>query len=197
MNSPFFSIIVPVYNVGKYISKCLDSILSQEFYDFELIIVNDGSIDTTQEICDEYVKKYNNCFLHNIKNGGVSLARNFGLKAAKGNYVWFVDGDDWIEPNSLSILNKALENENLEMLGFYENRFLENQNQFIKSNSLQNISKTDGNNYLKLSQRFVSPLWVYIYNKRFIVEHGISFIDILFNRFSETLLRINELFLTL
>lgn len=92
------SIIVPVYNVEKFIDKCLYSLVNQTLQDIEIIIVNDGSTDNSQNIIDEYVKNYSNKLVSlNKENGGLSDARNFGLKHASGEYVGFVDSDDFID----------------------------------------------------------------------------------------------------
>ena len=94
---PKISIIVPVYNVEKYLRKCVDSILNQTFKDFELILVDDGSIDTSGKICDEYNLKDNRIKAIHKENGGLSSARNAGLDIAQGEYIGFVDSDDWVE----------------------------------------------------------------------------------------------------
>jgi glycosyltransferase involved in cell wall biosynthesis len=96
-NNPVLSIIIPVYNVQKYLSKCIDSILTQTFRNFELILINDGSDDGSAEICKQYERKDKRIKYINKNNGGVSSARNLGLKLAIGEYIGFVDGDDWIE----------------------------------------------------------------------------------------------------
>ena len=101
---PKISIIVPVYNVEKYIRKCLDSILNQTFKDFELILVDDGSLDNSGKICDDYALKDNRIKVIHKKNGGLSSARNAGLDVAQGDYIGFVDSDDWIEPDMYEIL---------------------------------------------------------------------------------------------
>lgn len=94
---PEISIIVPVYNVEKYLSRCIESILSQSFSDFELILVDDGSTDRSGEICDEFAKKDPRIRVFHKANGGVSDARNAGLDLVTGKYIGFVDGDDYIE----------------------------------------------------------------------------------------------------
>lgn len=92
-----FSVIIPVYNVEKYLSKCIDSILSQKYNDYEIILVDDGSPDLSPKICDEYAVRYCNVRVIHKTNGGLSDARNVGLRYAKGKYVTFVDSDDfWI-----------------------------------------------------------------------------------------------------
>lgn len=95
---PELSIIVPVYKVENYLSKCVDSILAQTFTDYELILIDDGSPDRCGEICDEYASKDNRIRVIHQENKGVSAARNAGLDIAAGTYIGFVDSDDWIEP---------------------------------------------------------------------------------------------------
>ncbi len=105
------SVIIPVYNIDKYISKCLDSIINQSiFNDIEVIVVNDGSTDESYNICLEYSKKYNNIFLFSQKNSGVSSARNYGMKRATGKYIIFIDGDDFIDSNYIELLLVNMDN---------------------------------------------------------------------------------------
>ena len=98
---PFFTVIVPIYNVESCLRRCIDSILCQTFGDFELILVDDGSTDECGTICDEYRKTEHRILVIHKENGGLSSARNAGLKKAEGKYVYFCDSDDWIEPNLL------------------------------------------------------------------------------------------------
>ena len=106
------SIIVPVYQVEKYIRKCIESIQAQTFSDFELILVDDGSKDASGKICDEYAKKDDRIKVIHKKNEGVALARNDGIKLSKGKYVCFIDGDDWIEKFMIeNCMNRILDTE--------------------------------------------------------------------------------------
>ena len=98
------SIIVPIYNVEKYLKRCIDSILNQTFKEFELILVNDGSTDDCGKICDMYKSKDKRVKVIHKKNGGLSSARNVGLNVAKGKYVAFVDSDDYINKNMYEVL---------------------------------------------------------------------------------------------
>lgn len=100
------SIIVPVYNVEKYLNRCLDSIINQSFNDFELILINDGSTDKSGIICDKYAQIDKRVRVIHKKNEGVSLTRNLGISIAKGDYITFIDSDDWIEQD---FLKKAIE----------------------------------------------------------------------------------------
>ena len=121
--------VVPVYNVSPYLCKCVDSLMHQDYRDYEIILVDDGSTDNSPQICDEYVKRVKSEELKDksIKvihqnNGGLSAARNAGLKVAKGQYVCFVDSDDYWEPNVLGELMAQVERDNLDVLRFnYQN----------------------------------------------------------------------------
>ena len=94
--NPKISVIVPVYNVEKYLHRCVDSILAQTFNDFELLLIDDGSKDKSGAICDEYAAKDSRVRVFHKENGGVSSARNLGLENAKGDWIIFIDSDDWI-----------------------------------------------------------------------------------------------------
>lgn len=110
-SNPEISIIVPVYNVEKYLDRCIQSILNQTFKDFELILVNDGSTDCSSMICDKYEKIDRRIVVIHKENGGLSSARNAGLDIAKAKYIGFVDSDDYINENMYEILyNEAIKN---------------------------------------------------------------------------------------
>lgn len=102
------SIIVPIYNVEQYISKCIESILAQTYRDFELILVDDGSTDMCGKICDEYAKQDSRVHVIHQENKGVSAARNAGISLAKGEYIMFVDSDDFITENMLEKMHDCI-----------------------------------------------------------------------------------------
>lgn len=104
---PKISVIVPVYNTEKYLHRCIDSILTQTFTDFELLLINDGSKDNSGAICDEYAAKDSRVRVFHKENGGASSARNVGLENAKGEWVTFVDSDDALQQNALDLLYKS------------------------------------------------------------------------------------------
>lgn len=111
------SVIVPVYNVEKYIDKCLNSLVNQTLKEIEIIVVNDGSPDNSQKIIDRYVKKYPNKVQSYIKeNGGLGSARNYGLKHANGEYISFVDSDDWIDRTALEEMYSLVKKENSDVV---------------------------------------------------------------------------------
>lgn len=106
------SILIPVYNVEKYIERCFDSILKQKYTNFEVICVDDGSTDTSGKICDEYQKKDGRIKVFHIENHGVGYARNYALSLMEGSWFCFIDPDDWIEPEYLSRMYElAVKNE--------------------------------------------------------------------------------------
>lgn len=97
----FFSLILPVYNVERYLSRCIESILQQKFQDFEIILVDDGSTDTSKNLCDFWAEKSRKIKVFHKENGGLASARNYGLKYASGKYIFFIDSDDWIREDAL------------------------------------------------------------------------------------------------
>ena len=109
MEDELISIIVPIYNVEKYLRQCLDSIQNQTYQNFECLLINDGSPDNSADICREYVEKDSRFRYFEKENGGLSDARNHGIRQSKGSYLTFVDSDDWLENDALQLLYGALE----------------------------------------------------------------------------------------
>ena len=115
---PTVSVIIPVYNVEKYLHRCVDSVLNQTFTDFECILVDDGSPDRCPQICDEYAKKDKRIKVIHKQNKGPSDARNAGLDIAIGNYIYFVDGDDYVELSLLERLLEEIRNSGADVIAF-------------------------------------------------------------------------------
>lgn len=114
MSMPFVSIIIPVYNASQHILQCLESVKSQSFTDYEVILVDDGSKDDSAQIITRFIGAHtlSNYRLLQKENGGVSSARNAGIRAAQGQWIAFVDSDDWIDPDYLTLMVSAIrENE--------------------------------------------------------------------------------------
>ncbi len=103
------SVIIPIYNVQDYLARCIDSVLAQTYKDLEIILVDDGSHDTSGDICDEYDLKYRHVRVIHKSNGGLSDARNAGLEIARGEYVTFIDADDYVHPRFVEALMKTIE----------------------------------------------------------------------------------------
>lgn len=112
----FVSIIVPVYDIEEYLVECIESILAQTWKHFEIILVDDGSTDSSGKMCDEYAEKYNCIFVIHKKNGGLSSARNAGIDVARGNYLAFIDSDDVVHPDYLRELVNIVEKENADLV---------------------------------------------------------------------------------
>src|SRR5690625_983787 len=102
------SIIVPIYNTEKYLRECIESLQNQTYNNIEIILVDDGSIDNSLSISQEYANKDKRIILKSIKNSGVSTARNIGLNLVSGNYIMFVDSDDWLEKNTVDVAVQKL-----------------------------------------------------------------------------------------
>lgn len=116
------SIIVPIYNVAPYLRKCVDSLLAQDISDYEIILVDDGSPDECPQICDEYAATHSRIHVIHQENAGLSAARNSGIAIAQGEYIWFVDSDDYVALNILGVLMDQIERDNLDVLRFrYQN----------------------------------------------------------------------------
>ena len=108
MNHPLVSVIVPVYRVENYLRTCIDSILAQTYSDLEVILVDDGSPDGCPAICDEYAKQDARVRVIHQKNAGLSAARNAGLDLCQGEYITFIDSDDFVHPRFVELLLKCL-----------------------------------------------------------------------------------------
>ena len=116
MNSPLISILLPVYNTSAYLPQCLDSVFAQTYTNLQVVLVDDGSKDNSLEICQQYAAKDPRIEVYHQENHGVATTRNHLLEKVKGDYVLFVDSDDWIEPDMVEFLvGKALTN-NIEMV---------------------------------------------------------------------------------
>ncbi|WP_370839403.1 glycosyltransferase family 2 protein [Intestinibacter bartlettii] len=110
------SIIIPIYNVEKYLEKCIKSIINQTYRNLEIILINDGSIDESAKICGKYKEQDNRIIFINKKNGGAASAKNEGLKVAKGDYIAFVDSDDFIEPDMIEYMVNTIKKYNSDII---------------------------------------------------------------------------------
>lgn len=117
-----FSIIIPVYNVERFLKKCLDSVLKQTYQNYEILLIDDGSTDSSSMICDEYAAKYECCRVFHRKNAGVTASRNVGLSEAKGKYIVFLDSDDYIEKELLAKVYMQMEIQQYDICSFAARR---------------------------------------------------------------------------
>ena len=140
-----FSVIIPVYNVEAYLIECLNSVLDQTFEDWEAICVNDGSTDNSVAILAEYGHKDSRFKIFSQSNGGLSAARNTGLKTATGEYVLFLDSDDWLEGDALEKVSESLTDEDL--LCFSGRRYFEKEGKHHEADQLKACTYTTGMDY--------------------------------------------------
>lgn len=175
-----FSIIIPVYNVERYLRDCLDSVLNQTFSDWEAVCVNDGSTDGSADILEEYLEKDNRFKVITQPNAGLSAARNTGINVAKGDYILFLDSDDWIETNALEVLSKNLNGE--DILCFSGRRFIEETNQYNHADVLVEKSYETGMDYYNenalLHRDFAFVCVVLrVYKRIFLIDNELRFKD--------------------
>lgn len=128
------SIVIPAYNVGSYIDHCIISLVKQSYKSIEILIINDGSSDNTKDICDNWVVKDSRVRVFHKNNGGVSSARNLGISNANGQYIMFVDGDDWLEVNAVELLVKHIETTRADAC--FCNRYYKNEDIIIEATKL-------------------------------------------------------------
>lgn len=142
MKNSLISIIIPVYNMEKYLAKCLDTVVNQSYTNLEILLIDDGSIDASSQICKEYLKKDNRIKYYKKKNGGLSSARNFGLDKCNGDYIGFVDSDDVIHKDMFSILYNNIKVTNSDLSICEVTRFNENP-EFKVIDSYKTYSKQE------------------------------------------------------
>ena len=159
------SIIVPVYQVEKYIRQCVDSILAQTFTDFELILVDDGSKDKSGQICDEYAVLDQRVKVIHKENGGLSDARNCGMDQAVGNYFMFVDSDDYIAPTMLEYLYKALMNKEADIAVCNFLYFFEEDRKRDFSTNIQSEVLSGAEIFYSRKNERVYGIWTVAWNK--------------------------------
>lgn len=159
------SIIVPIYNVEKYIHKCINSIINQTYKNIEVILVDDGSTDRCSEICDEFAKKDNRIKVIHQKNSGLSEARNTGIENSSGEYLLFIDSDDYIEVCTCEHLIKCLSKEKVDIIQFKKRIYFENKPTEILD---KDISSTNHENYKVYNRSTAYDM--YMNNKEFTRE---------------------------
>ncbi|RDY27444.1 glycosyltransferase family 2 protein [Romboutsia weinsteinii] len=176
MNNIYVSIIVPVYNSEKYIGRCIESLLNQTLEEIEIIVINDGSTDKSKEIIDSYAQADIRIKVINKKNGGVSSARNMGIDASNGQYITFVDSDDWCEPDMFEKMYKVAINSCVDLINIGysvdnkngKSKYKEAVENFIESRDSIEISKIMAK--LPLGYSVMK-----LYRKVIIDEHNIKF----------------------
>lgn len=190
MNDPLVSIIVPAYNVEKYLSCCLESLINQTYRNIEIIIINDGSMDKTLDVAHQYSIRDTRLVIINKSNSGVSDSRNVALRQALGEYVLFVDADDWLDVSALQICVERIQQEEADVCLFAY------QSEFLNKSDIRTLYSDDrvfvGNEAVDLQRRIIGPIneelrmpqrldsygtiWAKLYRKD--ILEGISFEDL-------------------
>ena len=190
MKKPLVSVIIPIYNSESYLEKCIKNILEQSYVNLQIIFVNDGSTDSSLEICQKV--NDNRVEVYSKENGGASSARNFGLKYKKGEYVLFVDSDDYLKNNAIEKLVSTAELNNADCVYYEADNFTEEEGMKIKKNGLRHSCQyqtSDGNTLIKSildNKNYHAVPFLYftkssLYDKGLAFEEGIMFEDELFS----------------
>ena len=176
-----YSVIVPVYNVENYLPRCIDSLLAQNYADLEILLIDNGSNDQSGQICENYAAQFSNITAYHIPNKGVGSARNFGLSKAKGEFICFVDADDYLVGNLFSDVESQSDSQ-LDLLVFsYYNSIEKNLSEIDRSAKiLPTEGKKDKSDFIALFQELfltdmMYTVWNKIYRREFLEEHQIVF----------------------
>lgn len=178
-----FSVVIPVYNAERYLIKCLKSVIDQSFTEFEVVIVDDGSTDASGEICDYFASEDSRIHVIHQANKGQTYARGVGCKASIGDYIIFVDSDDWLETNELMVLSKHIENNSSDMVFFDFYSHSEDGKSFLNVNREQlneanQVSKSRLINDILFDQRcslgevsIYPSLWSKVFKRELILDN--------------------------
>ena len=176
-----YSVIVPVYNVESYLPRCIDSLLAQNYVDLEILLIDNGSKDQSGQICEDYAAQFSNITAYHIPNKEVGSARNFGLSKAKGEFICFVDADDYLVGNLFSDVESQLDSQ-LDLLVFsYYNSIEKNLSEINRSAKiLPAEGKKDKSEFIALFLELcltdmMYTVWNKIYRREFLEEHQIVF----------------------
>ena len=178
------SIIIPVYNVEKYLENCIDSVLFQDFIgNYEIICINDGSKDNSLKILQSYKNKVTNMVIIDQKNKGLSAARNVGINNSKGEYIMFLDSDDYLKnKNVLSLMYNEVKNNNLDfVLMDFEYDYEDKGRNFRKKRNIAIKNKVmDGKEFFNIglkTKSIMSVVWNKLYSRKFILENNLFFVE--------------------
>lgn len=180
------SIVLPVYNVEKYLVECIESAINQTLNDIEIVAVNDGSTDNSLQILKEYEKQYDFIKVVSQENKGVSSARNTGLKEATGEYVYFLDSDDYIELDSMEYCYNVASKNDLDVVTFDAKSFSDKDykgkmliENYKRNNKLESkvMTGTEFYNYSKERRGYTTPVWLNFYRREFLTKNKMEFYE--------------------
>ena len=184
------SVIIPVYNSEKYLSKCVESVLAQTYLNYEIILINDGSVDNSAQMCDIYAEQYKNIRAFHKSNGGASSARNIGIKESVGKYIFFLDSDDWLESTAFEKMITVAKKENADLV-FCEAQAIDDEGkiEYIDNYSYKEQYPTDDSfsTMMKMMERkeFHVVIWMLLLdreiftNNNLLFEEGIMYEDMI------------------
>ena len=175
------SVIIPVYNVEKYLCECIDSVLGQTYQDYEVILVDDGSTDSSGTICDKYAETNSRIKVIHRKNGGLSEARNTGFDAANGEYIYFLDIDDYIRADALERMHEASKKTNADIYFFEAEVFyddkenVDNSVLYERKSDYGTISSGKAAKKMMLENEFYTAVPLHLYRRQYLIENKIRF----------------------
>ena len=168
------SIVIPIYKIRDYVVKCVESCIDNDVInDYEIILVDDESPDDSIDLLQPYIQKYDNISLVQRKNGGLSSARNSGLDVAKGYYVWFVDGDDYIEPDAIKIVLQTIKEHKCDIYLLGYNSVVDDK---IVDSTIFKVGEGIVNphkEFLKCNFSFPALVWTHVYNRQYLVDNNL------------------------
>ena len=170
------TVVVPVYNTGKWLPRAIDSLLIQTYNDYEIFIIDDGSTDGSSEICDQQGKKSDRIKVYHKANGGLSTVRNFGIDHAKGDYIIFPDSDDWVEPNYLEKLYNDMNQSgaDLAICGYWRSNIKKDKH-YQKKIEQMVLNRNEAITLLVKAVGFQGYAWNKLYNLKTIRENNLRF----------------------
>lgn len=178
----YFSIIIPVYQTEKYLVECIESVLKQELGDYELILVDDGSTDESPKICDQYASQFEEISVIHKRNGGLSDARNIGIRVATGKYLLFLDSDDfWSDSQFLKKLKSGIEHQDCDVMNFHYKYYYEEENQYrdffspIDEESLWKMNADQRFQYLVEQNQYIASACNKAVSRRLILQNNLYF----------------------
>lgn len=181
MPNPKISLILAVYNIRDYIGECIKSCLNQEGVsknDYEIIVVNDGSTDDSLDVASKFIAGHENTILLNKQNGGLSDARNYGLKHSKGEYIWFVDGDDLISNKAIKTIIDAMSSKAQVYMFDFNELYSDNSTKYISFNNRLPNKLFDGYKLVSEDKIAFPPMmaWLQVQKRSFIIENKLEFL---------------------
>lgn len=181
-NTPGISVIIPVYGVEDWVGRAIESVQAQTYEDFELILVDDGSPDRSGAVCDDYARRDQRISVIHKKNGGAASARNAAIAVARGTYLFFMDADDWCEPDMLARMHACAEHDSLDLVvaGFYIDTYRSDEKFFREKKSLPSKRYASAQEFRRDAYRLFDcnllyTPWNKLYRASYLREHGIEF----------------------